>query len=125
MIIASAAGVKETYENVKSILRSLCIFGGVHSLNLGTDSSLHTDLKEWNSLLGLQSHSSTYCCTWCEAKKMDNGMWEKGATRRTLGGIRQKAKEYHSALLNWYKRQAVQQSKIVDRNLNPEIFWVA
>ena len=83
MIIASAAGVKETYENVKKILRALGLFDGVHSLNLGADSSLHTDLKEWNNLIGLQSHSSTYCCTWCEGKKMENGEWAKGATRRT------------------------------------------
>ena len=106
MIIASAAGVKETYENVKKILRALGLFDGVHSLNLGADSSLHTDLKEWNSLLGLQSHSSTYCCTWCEGKKMQNGEWEKGATRRTLGGIREKARQFQSALRKWYEKKS-------------------
>jgi hypothetical protein len=36
---------------------------------------------------------------------MENGEWEKGATRRTLGGIREKAKQYHSALKKWYEKQ--------------------
>ena len=94
-IIASAPGVKETYENVKQILDVLKVFDiasdGIDFLNLGDDDSLHTDLKEWNNLFGIMSHSSHNPCTWCESK---SGEWVKNAPRRTLGRIRMLAQQY-------------------------------
>ena len=106
-IIASAPGVKETYDNVKKILDTLKIFDvyneGITYMNLGSEESLHTDLKDWNHLLGLMSHSSTYPCSWCESKK---GVWEKNAPRRTLGRIRMLAKEYNDAMEKWERMKA-------------------
>ena len=106
-IIASAPGVKETYDNVQKILDALKIFDihneGITYMNLGSEDSLHTDLKDWNHLLGLMSHSSSYPCSWCESKK---GVWEKNAPRRTLGRIRMLAKEYKDAMEKWERMKA-------------------
>ena len=102
-IIACAPGVSETYSNVKQILESLDIFDGADSLNLGSEFSLHTDLKEWNSILGLSTHAATYPCTWCEANKEELG---KGARHRNLGRIRQLASEYHAAIKRYEELKA-------------------
>ena len=79
------------------------LFDGVDSLDLGTELSLHTDLSDWNKILGLQSHASTHPCSWCESPK---DKWDRNAPLRTLGRIRQKAREYQAACREYQERKA-------------------
>ena len=49
----------------------------------------------------------------------------KGATRRTLGGIREKAPQFHSALKNGMRKSLIRNSQKLDQNLKAKIFLVA
>ena len=103
LLLAVAPNVSESYANIKQILDSLHLFDGVDSLDLGTELSLHTDLSDWNKILGLQSHASTHPCSWCESPK---DKWDRNAPLRTLGRIRQKAREYQAACREYQERKA-------------------
>ena len=47
----------------------------------------------------------------------------KGATQRTLGGICEKALQFHSALKNGMRKCLIQNSQKLDQNLKAKIFF--
>ena len=70
--------VAETRKNIQTILHAL-------DIKVKVNDCLASDLKLINIILGLQGHSSSHPCPYCDVHK--NNMAEKG-TNRTLGGIR-------------------------------------
>ena len=75
-IVACVESIPEVYENVKLIM---------DKLQLGTEKlqfHLASDLKLINIIVGIQSHSATYPCPYCEWLKGSDG---KGDLRDLLG----------------------------------------
>ena len=89
LILALGPGVKESHENLKLILEALKIF------NLKHDFSIASDMKLYSILLGIQPHSSTYPCIWCEGKKCE---YDHNAPLRTLGSCREYARKFKEAV---------------------------
>ena len=81
-ILGLVHDTEESYENVKEILDNL----GIDAI----DMCLAADLKVCNVCAGLQNHSATYPCTWCEAKSP----FDKTARLRTFGRMRECARKY-------------------------------
>ena len=84
LIIAIVQGIPETYRNVKVIMGFLDL--------QNFDFTLASDLKLINILYGLQSHSCTYPCVYCETRK---GYDQKGPLR-TLARIKALAIAFQS-----------------------------
>ena len=63
LIIGLVPDIQENYVNIKRLWISVCL----HSLR--NQYTIATDLKLCNTLLGLQSHSSSHPCCWCDAVK--------------------------------------------------------
>ena len=95
VVILAAADVKENYENVKILFNRV----GLNSIKM----QLSIDLKMANIVLGLQSHSATYCCYICDAKnpRKPGVDWEKvdgeKVKFRTLGSIRENVTKWRDA----------------------------
>ena len=83
-IIGIVKGVSETYQNVNVILKALNLE------NIRFDFCLATDLKLQNILMGIQSGSSTYPCSYCESPRP---FTVKGLLR-TLGRLRELSKKF-------------------------------
>ena len=88
-LLALAPGVKECYENLKLILDALKVFEAAN------DFTFASDMKLYSILLGIQPHSSTYPCIWCEGKKCE---YDPNAALRTLGNCREYAKKFKTAV---------------------------
>ena len=74
--------IPETPENVKIVL---------DHLNLGEiklEDCVASDFKLINMLIGIQGHSSSCPCPYCEWKKKDQFIRDKDARDRTFGLIR-------------------------------------
>ena len=80
LILANVEAIPETRANVKTILDKLNLQSEKFSF------TLNSDLKLINIIVGIQGHSSSCPCPFCEWNKKDgvNGK----AKDRTLGGIR-------------------------------------
>ena len=76
MILAIAFDVKENYANIKLVFDTL-------QLN-DLKFTLAADLKLLNIIVGIQSHSSMFPCTWCEG----TSPFEAAAPQRTLARIK-------------------------------------
>ena len=74
-ILLIVADISETYNNVEKLL-SLLNLHEIHHV-------ISSDLKLCNILLGLQSHSATYPCLYCEETKP----WNEPAPPRTLASL--------------------------------------
>lgn len=81
-IIAIVYDVPETYGNVKALLDVLA----VETIHF----KLAADLKLCNVIVGLQSHSCKYPCTWCEAPEP----FKEEGDLRTFGSIKRHAKQF-------------------------------
>ena len=76
IILGIVEDIPENHSTLKAMLKIL---------NLKKLSpKFSTDLKVANLLCGLQGHSSTHSCIWCQGKSP----WEKTALLRTLGSLR-------------------------------------
>jgi hypothetical protein len=92
--LAIVPHVPETYGNMKVLLKLL----GLDHFPLNAIYAM--DMKLANILGGLQSHSSTFPCLWCEAPKSDFGNQLKGKFYpvRSLGSVRENAKNYKTSM---------------------------
>ena len=88
-LLALAPDTKESYANMKLILDALKVFES------NNDFSIASDMKLYSILLGIQPHSSTYPCIWCEGKKCE---YDPNAALRTLGRCREYAKKFKLAV---------------------------
>ena len=88
-LLALAPNVKECYDNLKLILDALKVFEGAN------DFTFASDMKLFSILLGIQPHSSTYPCIWCEGKKC---VYDPNAALRTLGSCREYARKFKAAV---------------------------
>ena len=79
-IIACVEAIPETRANVKTILDKL----NLHSEKFAF--TLNSDLKLINIIVGIQGHTSTCPCPFCDWNKNDGV--KGGGEYRTLGGIR-------------------------------------
>ena len=86
-VLAIVKDVAETYQNVKTILRAMNLE------NISFDFVLATDLKLQNILIGIQSSSSTYPCSYCESPRP----FTKKAALRTLGKLRKESKAFQES----------------------------
>jgi len=81
-IVAIMEGVPENYPNMEAIMKQFkfekwpCFWS--------------SDLKMTNILLGLQSHSAKYPCSWCHG----TSPWEEEAELRTIGSIMENYDDY-------------------------------
>ena len=82
VILAVVPGVKESYENVYTLWEQV-------GMNEISELKLAADLKIYNIVLGIGSHSSSHSCYICNAKNpFEKGVdWPKGEMR-TLKSIR-------------------------------------
>ena len=76
--MAIVESIAETRYNIHTILSAL-------DIKVKVNDCLASDLKLINIILGLQGHSSSHPCPYCEVHK--NNMAGNGK-KRTLGGIR-------------------------------------
>ena len=81
LILANVQHIPETRANVKTILDKL----NLHSENFAF--TLNSDLKLINIIVGIQGHTSSCPCPYCEWLKKD-GVDGEPAELRTKGGIR-------------------------------------
>lgn len=81
-ILAIAQSTQENYHNVKLLWDKLNIN---KFLSEQMDGTVTTDLKLANILFGLMSHSASYPCTWCVARK--GNLAALGELRTTLNCI--------------------------------------
>lgn len=90
IIIAVAYNVKETHANIRLIFEHLKID------EIDIDYMCAVDLKMANILCGLQSHSCTYPCVYCECPKSEfsDPMKFKSYRMRTIGEIKQLADQF-------------------------------
>ncbi|PAA83701.1 hypothetical protein BOX15_Mlig016295g3 [Macrostomum lignano] len=85
LILALVEDVKECYQNVSVLMSTI----DISSINF----TLACDFKLANIISGIQSHSSSHPCLYCEGRPP----WEVPAQRRTLGSIRHLASEFQAA----------------------------
>ena len=78
MLVAVSEALPENYENVRQI------WSLIHAEEI--KAFVICDLKLANILCGLQAHSSSHPCTWCN---VDNKSLEMAGTLRTLGSLRE------------------------------------
>ena len=90
LIVAISYDVKETYFNVRLILNLLKID------EIDFEYVCAVDLKMANILCGLQSHSSSFPCVYCNCPKMEFSDKEKFRSHpmRTIGEIKKYADDY-------------------------------
>jgi hypothetical protein len=89
LIIAIVEEVKESYENLSSIMDLLKL----DRINFMSAF----DMKLANVFLGLGTHSSKYPCPWCELPRNEFSNPDRVIQLRTLGMIRQNASDYEAA----------------------------
>ena len=84
-ILAIVPSIPENYYNMRVLMKLIDapMF----------DFTIATDLKLMNIITGIQSHSSRFPCTWCEAC----APWEEEKDLRTLGRIRALVAEFNDA----------------------------
>uniref|UniRef100_A0A1I8HAM9 CCHC-type domain-containing protein n=1 Tax=Macrostomum lignano TaxID=282301 RepID=A0A1I8HAM9_9PLAT len=85
LILALVEDVKECYQNVSVLMSTI----DISSINF----TLACDFKLANIISGIQSHSSSHPCLYCEGRPP----WEVPAQRGTLGSIRHLASEFQAA----------------------------
>ena len=85
MILALAENVPEKYENVQKILELLDLEQLEHCVAI--------DLKLQNVMCGMQGHSATHPCCYCEGSKP----WDEPAALRTFGSLREDAEAFAAA----------------------------
>ena len=86
MVVFIGEDVPECYENISNILDEL----QMDNLTV----ALSCDLKLVNIILGLQSHSSTYGCSWCTIKTRGEGKYSGFAPSRTIKNITENAQDF-------------------------------
>ncbi len=73
MVLASVAGVPETYENIRKLFSFVHLDRIIYQLS--------QDLKMINICCGMTSHSSKYPCPFGLCSKNPDGTWKKGENR--------------------------------------------
>ena len=91
MILGIVEDVQESYNNLKVMFDAL----DIESIHF----TLAADFKCANILAGIQSHSSTFPCIYCEG----TSPWKKGGKRRTLGSIRALSQAFQNSGQPWNK----------------------
>ena len=95
MIIALAEGVKETYHNLKQLMKLV----NVSYLELGNSIDTN-DLSLTPKYLGIGTSTSTYPCHLCDMPRKDFGnpyIMLSGGNLRKIGDIIRCASEYQEA----------------------------
>ena len=85
--------IPETYDNVRKILEVLNLFDA----EMVDTISFASDLKLINIMVGLQGHSCTYACAWCECPTRGEKAYfepQEEYTLRTLGRIKRFAQKW-------------------------------
>ena len=90
IILGIAQGVQENYVNLKKLWINI----GLDKLDY--DFTIATDLKLANIMLGMQNHSSTHPCCWCDIDK--NNLDKKG-NLRTIASLYELFADYYDATL--------------------------
>lgn len=92
IILAIAPKVKETYGNLRFILNML----NIKEVDFVFFTAV--DLKMGNILAGIQSHSSTHPCMYCECPKHEfqNPLKSKSYIMRTIADIKRFSAEYEA-----------------------------
>ena len=89
LLLALVEDVDECYENLQALLQLLDL--------QAVSFVCAVDMKLANTVLGLQTCSSTHPCPWCEMHRADFGVSSRRARLRSLGTIRQNAIRYQQA----------------------------
>lgn len=111
LVLAICPDVKESYENVRDILMLL-------NLNdVLPDCTFALDLKLANIMAGIQCHSSSYPCLWCECPRSSfNSETSNSYALRTLGSVRQYAENFKSS------NSGTSSAKVFQSCTNPPLF---
>ena len=109
LIIAISPEVQENYSSIKKL------WWRVGLLNFKYKFTIATDLKLINILLGLQNHSSTHPCAWCD---VDKSNLDKKGKQRTFESILELFHAYDAA--NMSKEHAKDYGNVI----HPPIFDV-
>ncbi len=84
-LLGIVPNVAESFENVSDMLRRCVLPQGI---------VLCADLKIINIVLGLQSHSATFPCPYCDSRRGNRTQSMKGLNYRTFEGINSMASAY-------------------------------
>lgn len=87
LILAIVKGVPETYENVEKVMV------GLKLEHVKFDFCLATDLKLQNIMIGIQSGSSTYPCSYCESARP----FDKTGDLRSFGRIKKEFEKFQDS----------------------------
>lgn len=100
VILALASNSQENFENVSQLWTQLNISA--------FDGTIATDLKMANILVGIMSHSSSFPCTWCYAKKeslhvcgqlrSSRNVLENYENWRAAGALKDRAKNFFNCI---------------------------
>ena len=91
ILLFMAEKVPENHTNIQRIMEIL----GLQEFQ-SIDLTLSSDLKLINIICGLQSHSSTYSCAFCEIPTKGPDAYSGQANARTIGSL----KEWHSKFVS-------------------------
>ena len=114
-ILLIVPAISETYNNIKTLL-DLLDLDSIHFI-------IASDLKLCNIILGLQSHSATHCCLYCEGSKP----WLISACLRTLNSLKESYNAYvrdGSKLQHAAKYGNVVNSPLLSEDSNQPIYKI-